>query len=180
MKKILFTMMAVLLFFPSAAYAASKEQIFRMIEQAQVEYCIDDAGSIDIIRSGGKIYALYHTYASFNPDYKENGFQPCSGGSGTYISRLAELVEVEGRLRVSDTDLFRKLKEGNHMINTRFIDSTGMSVSNGIWSFRNAEFGIDPKTGYEDPNCCAGDLYLNQIRLSDMKVISRKFIGRSH
>jgi len=80
---------------------------------------------------------------------------------------------VNGRLQVNDVDLLRKInEEDNYVINDRFIDPKGMTVSNGIWIFRNGEFGAD------DGNCCADDIYLNKIRLSDMKVLNRTYLGR--
>ena len=155
-------MMAVLLFFPSAAYAESKAKIAQLLEQTPSGYCGVDVTSI--IRTGGKMYVLYGTSASYHPEIKDHS---CSGGSGTYQQHLAELDQVNGKFRVGRTTLLKNLD-----INTRFINHESMKVQNGIWTFTNNEYGGN------DGNCCPSLVYLNQIRLSDMKLLNRKFIGR--
>ncbi|VEJ51235.1 hypothetical protein [Neisseria weaveri] len=167
MKKTVFTLVAMLSAFSAPLYAESRAEILRIIERTPSEYCGIDKEEARIIRSGGNTYVLYGTSGTYDPHYKEYGGQPCSGGSGTYISHLAKLEYINGELRIVDSSLLENLN-----INTRFINTEGMKVNNGIWTFTNNEFANN------DPNCCASKVYMNQIRLSDMKVLSRKFIGR--
>lgn len=164
MKRILLSVLAAWLIFPNAGYAASKAEIMRVIKQTPSEYCgFEDPDEIKVIRSGGQIYALYGTYGG----YVDLPGRSCSTGSGTSMYHLTRLEQVGGRLRVADTKLLDGLN-----INTRFIDTGSMKINNGVLVFTNREYGED------DANCCPGNVYLNQIRLSDMKVLNRKFIGR--
>lgn len=155
--------------FSNMAYAESKSQIVTMIRNAAVELCGGGDHDERFFEANGKIYVFYSTSGHKEP-YRN---APCSIGSGTTTSHLAEVSRVNGRLQVNDVDLLRKInEEDNYVINDRFIDPKGMIVSNGIWIFRNGEFGAD------DGNCCADDIYLNKIRLSDMKVLNRTYLGR--
>lgn len=160
MKKTPFSAAIALMILPAFSYAESKARIAQLLEQTPSGYCGVDV--TNIIRSGGKMYALYGTDAVYDPEFKD---QPCS--SGTSRQHLAELEQVNGKLRVRRTALLENLE-----INTRFINHENMKVQNGIWTFINNEYGKD------DSNCCPSLVYLNQIRLSDMQLLNRKFIGR--
>lgn len=159
MKKIPFILITALLVFPVSTYAESKAQIWRIIEQTPSEYC--GIENLSIIRSAGNAYAFYLTSGYTTPDYPPDN---CSGGSGSFHNHLFKLERVDGRLQPTGKNLLENLN-----INTRFISD--MKIKNGIWTFTNNEYGKD------DGNCCPSKVYLNQVRLSDMKILSRKFIG---
>lgn len=174
---------AILLMSPAISHAEAgeeiillrgeaKKQILRLIESTPSEYCDVDSEDIRIIRSEGRVYVLYLTHGLDFPDHKEYDLRPCQGGSGTGILHLAKLEKIDGKLRIGDSKLLENID-----LNTRFINTEGMLVNNGVWTFLNREYGKD-ESGTEDSNCCPGDNYINQIRLSDMKILNRKFIGR--
>lgn len=157
------------------SYAESRAQIVSMVRDAAVEFCGGGDHDEKFFQSNGKLYVFYST-SGYKEPYHD---APCSMGSGTYSSHLAEVSRINGRFQVTDVDLLKKINnEYDYVINDRFIEPQGMTVSNGVWIFRNGEFGTDPKTGRNDGNCCADDIYLNKIRLSDMKVLNRTYLGR--
>lgn len=161
MNKTVFALAAAVLAFSTSAYAESKAEILRIIEQTPSEYCGIEIQNINIIYSAGNKYVLYTTHGYTTPNFPPDN---CSGGSGSYHNHLVKLERVNGQLQLSGEDLLENLN-----MNTRFISD--MQIKNGIWTFTSKEYRKD------DANCCPSKLYLNQVRLSDMKVLSRKFIG---
>ncbi len=159
MKKLILASILAMTMSPSA-FAMSNQEAIKTVHQATaMQYCgFEDE---HVIRTGGEVFVIYST-TGIPTD--EDGITECSGGSGTYMTHLAHLKNG----RVIKADLFE-----DHDINTRFIDTDSLSVSNGILSFQNREFGKN------DPNCCAGDIYNTQIQLSTGRLISRKFVGRA-
>ncbi|WP_307753373.1 hypothetical protein [Neisseria gonorrhoeae] len=169
-KLILF--LSMVLGLPSS-FAASNAEISNAVREAtSLQYCGFEAEKV--LRHQGKTYLFYFTSGfpieSAIDEYK--GRTICSGGSGTGIIHLAQLDNYG---YVIETDVLENLG-----INTRFIDVESAVISSGILTFRNYEFGIDPVTGQEDTNCCADDMYVNKIQLSNMRLLNRRFVGRRH
>ncbi|WP_141562610.1 hypothetical protein [Neisseria weaveri] len=169
MKKTVFTLVAMLSAFSAPLYAESRAEILRILQQTPHAACEIEPQGVRIIRTYRSIYVLYGTEGLYDPAYKEYSSEgiPCSFGNATYVPYLSKLENINGQLRITDLNLFRKLD-----IHAGSIDKDNMKVSNGIWTFTNREYAKD------DGRCCPSEVYFNQIRLSDMKVLSRKLIGR--
>ncbi|WP_157694036.1 hypothetical protein [Neisseria chenwenguii] len=162
-KLILFLSMVLVL--PSS-FAVSNAEISNAVREAtSLQYCGFEAEKV--LRHQGKAYLFYFTAGT---PYEDEGITKCSAGSGTGMVHLAQLDNYG---RVIEADVLENLG-----INTRFIDVKSAVISSGILTFRNSEFGTDPVTGQEDGNCCANDMYINQIQLSNLRLLNRRFIGR--
>lgn len=183
MKKLILSIAAILLMSPAISHAEAgeeiillrgeaKKQILRLIESTPSEYCDVDSKDIRIIHSEGQVYVFYFTFGRYVPDYKEYDTEPCSSGTRTGMQHLAKLEKINGKFRIGDSKPLEYIS-----LNFRFIDTESMLVDNGVWTFLSREHGKD-ESGMADSNCCPKDTYINRIRLSDMKILNRKFIGR--
>lgn len=169
MKKIILVTIMAICFMVTPTFASNNNQaaIQSVREATAMQFCGFVAEKV--LRSGGKTFVLYSTAGT---PYEDNGLTRCSTGSGTGLVHLAQL---DSNGHIVSADIF----ENFGFINQRFIDTDSFLLSNGVLIFRNYEFGKDPITGENDPNCCASDMYLNSIQLSNMRLINRKFIGRA-
>ncbi|MGF6147504.1 Uncharacterised protein [Kingella potus] len=116
----------------------------------------------------GASYVLYSSEGDFSPEGRRS-HKNCNTGSGTFAFNLAEIRNN----RVTNGNLFSGTD-----INTRFLDVKSVQLNGAILTFKNNEFGKNPKTGDYDPNCCAADMYLNRFDLKTSRMLQRRFIGR--
>lgn len=155
MKK-LAVMALVVYVFSCPVFANNNADIMVELEKAAQKYCDFYNEPEQMILINGKTFVVYTTAGE-----KVDG--ECSSGSGTIFQHIAEMSGS----KVINPDILDSLSG----INTRFITDIHIS-SDGILTFKNNEYSED------DPSCCPNDLFLNKVRLFDMKVLSRKLLGR--
>lgn len=174
-----FVIPAILLssFVFTPVYAINNREATRIVEQAMEtseEYC--GVETERIIHHQGRVYLFYLTSGIPGESFEHPGQRECSGGSGSSMFHLAVLDESG---KVMNIDVLNPETNGPvAQINTRLLDVRSAKISGNELTFVNNEYGKDPNTGEDDPNCCARDRYLNRFRLSDMKLLGREFIDR--
>lgn len=150
------------LLFISTAYADNNKKInYLVLQQAQVqkELC---AGKVEQIQSYQQRYFVwYHTEGSMID-------KECNVGSGTGSYHLAEVRFSGKRPVIVKLDWLDKLLPN---INNKIIQNPHISPK-GILSFQHFDYGEN------DPSCCMSQSYLSEIRLSDMRVLSTRYLGQ--
>lgn len=153
------------LFLASGAYAGNLFDMRSMVlEQALAQNGRCD-GEIQKVQRYQHRYLIWYHTGGYIDNELSNG--ECVSRSGTGETHLAEVIFSDPIPNIVELDWIARL---GGLGTTRWIQNPQISTD-GILTFHNLEYREN------DRNCCPSDRYLNRIRLSDMQVLKRDYLG---
>ncbi|UOP04762.1 hypothetical protein [Conchiformibius kuhniae] len=146
---------------PAVAKETALEHFLQKHVQNQLETCLNGIGKVQKIQN--RHFVVYTAAGSYDADNRDF---PCLGNA-TW-DNLAELKYQNGRYTVVNLDLLDKLGDQRD-----FAYIENVHIRNGIATLDTLSYGK------RDLPHRPRDKHQWKIRLSDMKVLSKKFTGRA-